>query len=337
MMKKNILITGGAGFVGSQLGFYLTEKGHDVTLVDNLSFGYLDNLAINGKYFPKFVLLDVRDPAIDKYMKNVDVIFHFAGISSLPECNYNAGEAISVNVAGTANVLEIARRNEVHKIIFASTSAIYENENSFPTIESITTNPTLIYSLSKKHAEDLCESFRLLYSMNVTILRFYNVYGPHMDYKRPNPPLVSYIIKCLLNGTVPVLHSNGDQERDMIFISDLLRLCEIVIFDNRSNNEVFNVGSGITVSVKEIYEIITNEFNSKIVPIYRNSKHIWEKYPDLFRGKYPLNQYYLEKEVNKFTKADMTKTREKLDWSAKISINDGLRETVNFAKKNNIF
>ena len=333
-MKKNILITGGAGFVGSQLGFYLTEKGHDVTLVDNLSFGYLDNLAYKGKYFPKFALLDIREPAIDKYMKNIDIIYHFAGISSLPECSFNAGEAISVNVAGTANVLEIARRNEVPKIIFASTSAIYENENIFPTRENFTTNPTLIYSLSKKLAEELCESFRLLYSMNITILRFYNVYGPHMDYKRPNPPLVSYIIKCFLNGTVPILHSNGNQARDMIYVSDLLRLCEIVMIDNRSDNEIFNVGSGITVSVKEIYEIIANQFNSKSSPIYRNSKHIWEKYPDLFKGKYPLNQYYLEKEVNKFTQADITKTREKLDWSANISIIDGLRETVNFAKKN---
>lgn len=330
-----ILITGGAGFIGSQLGFYLLNKGHEVTLLDNLEYGYLDNLLMDGRPFPNFICMNVLDPKLENVMQDKDILFHFAGISSLPECNYNAGKAYQYNVAGTAHVLEMSRRNRVKKIIFSSTSAIYENTEIFPTPEDTEVLPTLIYPLTKKHSEEICKSFRKMYGMDITILRFFNVYGPHMDYLRPNPPLVSYIIKCLLKKEAPLLHSDGKQARDMIYVSDVLEICEIVMTHRNAVDKIFNVGSGVVTSVQEVFEIISKVFgNKKIKPIYRSAKLLWEKYPGLFEGKYKLNNIILEKEVNKYALADTSKAKGKLGWYAKVNIEQGLKQTVDYVKRN---
>lgn len=330
----NILITGGAGFIGSQLGFYLEDKGHEVILLDNLRYGHVDNLIRDDKIHTNFICMDVRDSRLEDVAKGVDVIFHLGGISSLPECNYWAGEAYSCNIGGTANVLEVARRNNIKKVIFSSTSAVYENEKIFPSTEDLIVQPTLVYSLSKKHCEDLCRSFTEMYGMDITILRFFNVYGPHMDYLRPNPPLVSYIIKCLLNAEPPLLHSDGKQARDMIYINDVLSMLEKVMVNPKSRNEIFNVGSGVTTTVQEVYDLVAQAFKKKnIKPVYRKATKIWEKYPGLFMGKYPLKDAILESEVNKYTLSSIEKAKKKLGWEPKIAIKEGLTKTVDYAIK----
>lgn len=328
----NILITGGAGFIGSQLGFYLMKKKHKVFLVDNLSYGYKENLVSEGGLKPHFIQMDIRDSKISKLMKDVDIVYHLAGISSLPECQNNPNEAYQVNVAGTAHILEEARRNNIRRVIFSSTSAIYENEKIFPTPEDIDSHPSLIYCLSKKHAEEICKSYRELYGMDITILRFFNVYGPHMDYRRPNPPLVSYIIKCLLENKNPLLHSDGKQARDMIYVDDILRLCEIVATHKKAKNEVFNVGSGEAHTVKEVFNYIIKAFGkTNIKPTFRPEKLLWENYKYFFIGDYPFNTKFLEKEVNKYTLASIEKTTKILGWKPEMSLEEGLRKTVAFA------
>ena len=197
---SKILITGGAGFVGSQLGYILHKKGHDIVLLDNMLYGRLDNLVVNNEFFGEFIGMDIRSKELFNVMRNVDYVFHFAGIAPLPDCQTNPYQAIDINVAGTANVLEAARFNGVKKVIFSSTSAIYENNKSFPTSEQDDTLPYLIYSTSKKQAEMLCYSFFKTYGLNVIALRFFNVYGPHQDMKRKHPPFIGYIIKELLWG-----------------------------------------------------------------------------------------------------------------------------------------
>lgn len=330
-----VLITGGAGFIGSQLGFHLRGKGHDVRLVDNLRYGYVDNLVEEGVPFDKFVCMDVRDAGLERLMDGVEVVFHFAGISSLPECSYNAGEAISINVGGTANVLELARRQGVRKIVFSSTGSVYENDTAFPSRESSNPQPTLVYSRSKLSAEELCHGFTAMYGQDITILRFFNVYGPHMDYLRPNPPLVSYIVKCLLDGVRPVLHSTGDQERDMVYVSDVVRMCEIVMMHPRARNETFNVGSGKTYTVKQVYRQAAEAFGRPDVePVFRDAALLWEKYKGLFSGQYPLKAEILEAEVNKYTLAATEKSRDLLGWSANVDLAEGIADTVAFAKRN---
>lgn len=328
-----ILITGGAGFIGSQLGLYLDSKKHDVTLLDNLSSGYIYNFSENNRLVSKFICMDIRDPQLESVMKNFDVVFHIAGFVSLPGCNNDPAQAYSINVAGTANVLEMARRNNVKKIVFASTAAIYENETQLPFEESVSPKPTLIYAQTKKAAEDLCSSFIDMYKMDITILRFFNVYGPHMDY-RPPSYLISYLVGCLLKKERPILHSSGKQARDFVYVTDVSRFCEIVMTHPNAKMQVFNIGSGTQITVQEIFDLIAKILEeNKIKPVYRDPKLIWEKFPRQFEGRYPINTDLLGKEVNKITLANIAKANKLLKWAPKVSFKQGLLHTIAYTKK----
>ncbi|TLD98528.1 NAD-dependent epimerase/dehydratase family protein [Helicobacter trogontum] len=328
----NILITGGAGFIGSQLGFALSKKGYKVILVDDMSYGRLDNLVINGECFGEFIGMDIRSKELMRVMKGVDYVFHFAGIAPLPDCQTNPYRAIDINVAGSANVLEAARFNGVKKVIFSSTSAIYENNEKFPVKESHETAPYLIYSTSKKQAEMLCYSFFKTYGLHIAILRFFNVYGPHQDMKRKQPPLIGYIIKTLLmGGQQPVLHSDGSQKRDYVYIDDVVSLCEIVMNDENIKYEIFNVASGNAYSVIEIYNTIARHLQTNIQPIFRDATLFWEKYPDLYAGALKLHDSILEKEVNKYALGNNDKAK-RLGWRPSVDINRGLFNCIEYAK-----
>lgn len=155
-----------------------------------------------------------------------------------------------------------------------------------------------------------------------------------MDYRRPNPPLVSYIIKCLLENKNPLLHSDGKQARDMIYVDDVLRLCEIVATHKKAKNSVFNVGSGKAHTVKEVYNYIVKAFGkTNIKPTFRPEKLFWEKYRYLFIGDYPFNTNFLKKEVNKYTLASIKKTTKMFGWGSETSLEEGLKKTVAFAIK----
>ncbi len=330
-----ILITGGAGFIGSNLATYLLEKKHQVVVLDNLRFGYLENLTSKNNVNFQFMHMDVRDRKIEKVFKDIDVIFHFAGMNSLPACQSNPVETFSVNVIGTANVLEIARKRNIGRVIFSSSSAVYENEKSFPLTENMQVNPTLAYSLSKKSAEEICRTYQELYGIDIVIFRFFNVYGPHMDFRRPNPPFISYILTCLLRDRVPILHSDGNQARDMIYIDDVLRLCEIALNHKNAKNQTFNVGSGKAFSINEVYKQVAMSLNKEeIKPIFRTPSLLWDTYPILFKGKFPLQKSFVEDEVHRYTLASIKKAKNLLHWNPKVSLEQGLKKTAEFAAKN---
>ena len=253
----NILITGGAGFVGSQLGHYLQERDHTIYLYDNMSYGHKDNLTINKKPIGVLIEGDVRESLTDILKeKKIEAVIHLAGIAPLPDCQMDPYNAYDNNVGGTLNVLECCRLVGIKKIVFASTSAIYENCKITPFIEErIEKVPNLVYSSSKLHCEMLCDSFVDNYGMDIVCLRLFNVYGPHQDFKRKHPPLMGYIIKSLLTNTPPTFYSDGEQKRDYIHVTDLARCFELVLLKNGISGEKFNVCSGDTKSVKEIYAI----------------------------------------------------------------------------------
>jgi nucleoside-diphosphate-sugar epimerase len=327
-----LLITGGAGFIGSQLGYYLNKQGHEVLLLDDLSFGNKDNLEINGKNFGSFTLDDIRTSHFQQYLKGVDVVFHFAAIAPLPVSQVDPYRGYSVNVAGWANVLEACRREKTPKVILASTSAIYENNTTYPFQESDETNPHMIYCMSKKHAEDLAHSFTKLYNMDITILRFFNVYGPHHDFRRKSPPLIAYIIKCMMTGQTPILHSDGKQERDYIYIDDVCRMCKIAMENPASRGDTFNVASNTVVSMNQIYDEIAKLFNSNVKPIFRDPKLLWDKYLELELG-HAMDLDFIAKETNKYSIGSYEKSEKILGWKPTISFQEGIKETVEYAVK----
>jgi UDP-glucose 4-epimerase len=332
-MSKKIVITGGAGFIGSQLGHKLHQEGYEIVLVDDMSYGYTDNLTIDSKSFGAFIKSDIRTKEIFEILKGADTIFHFAGISALPVCQENPYYAIDVNVAGTANVLEAARLNNVRRVVFASTSATYENNTSFPLKETDEITPHLIYSLSKQQGEILCKSYFKTYGLEVVIIRFFNVYGPHQDFQRVSPPLTSYLIKCFLQGKQPILHSSGRQKRDYVYVDDLNRLNKLCMTHINAPGNIFNAASGNSYSVLEIYDLLSKAFGTDVKPIFNEATNFWDKYPKLFEGAQPFPKLLLEKEVNKFSLGYIDHTFNVLGWKTEISLQEGMNRTALYAKQ----
>jgi UDP-glucose 4-epimerase len=322
-----ILLTGAAGGIGSTLGYYLYKKGHTLTLVDNLRNGYEENLIINGKSFGKFYNLSICNPDIVELLKDdYDCIVHLAAITALPDCETNAVETINVNVSGTMNILECARMWNVPHVIFSSTSAVYENNKEKLFTENLDINPRLWYSLSKKMAEEICESYRINYDMEITTLRFFNVFGPRQDIHRKHPPLINYIVKELRNNSSPILHSDGQQRRDYVHVDDVVRLINICL--EQKSNDTFNVCSGTLISVNEIVNCIREIFESDIDPVYRDASKLWDNYPKLFDGPYSLSKEIVAKETNKYSRGSYEKAKQILNWEPDTDIKSLIKKVV---------
>ena len=186
--------------------------------------------------------------------------------------------------------MENARLYGVKNIIQASTNAIYENEMTFPTSENNFKLPTLIYPNTKYAAERFAESYCKTYKMNVVCLRFANVYGPHIDCLRKQPPFVAYMIRELFFNRTPIFHSNGEQKRDYIYIDDLIELA--IAVQNSKGFDVVNVSSNKNYSVNEMYEITQKIMRKNIPAQYASDSHYWERYPGLFEGKFPIEEEF---------------------------------------------
>jgi UDP-glucose 4-epimerase len=324
------IITGGLGFIGSHLCEFLlkTEKRPEILIIDNLYSGITNNISIFNFDKIKFINEDIRNKNIDTYFDEGDIVIHLAAISSLPECQSNPTFAYDVNVNGTLNILEICRKKNISKIIFASTSAVYENNIHFPVKENDIVSPSLIYSLSKYTCEQLCLSYVKNYNMNICIIRFFNVFGGNQDYRRVSPPLTIYIINELYNNRIPLLHSVGEQQRDYVYIDDLIDLIIKTIESPSTKGDIFNACTGILVSVNEIYRLIKNEMNSNIIPHYTNAENYWNKYDNIISGNNPINKKIIEEEVNKFTLGDNTYSKNKLEWNPKITMYMGIKKMI---------
>lgn len=327
-----ILITGAAGFIGSQLAHRLWAMNQNLVLIDNFSYGSTDNLMFSDHDFSKEVLkIDVRDKdAISNLLKNhdVDVIYHIAGIAPLPDCQSNPQLALDVNVGGTVNILENARLYGVKKIIFASTNAIYENDQNFPTKEIGFDLPSLFYPNTKYCAERFINSFCSVYGMNATCIRFANVYGPHIDCLRKQPPFVGYMIRELFFNRSPIFHSNGNQRRDYIYIDDLIDLA--IKVQTSQGFDVVNCSSNKNYSVNEMYAMAQKIMKKKIAASFAPDAHYWEKYPSLYEGDFPIKSAILNHEINKYSLCDNSYAKKKYNWQPKVEMEEGLKNVIEY-------
>jgi nucleoside-diphosphate-sugar epimerase len=326
-MAKKILITGGAGFVGSQLGYQLAMAGNEVILLDNMQYGYLDNLVIDGKTFAHLVVKDIRDPSTITLYSGVDTVFHMAAISALPTCQSEPCLAFDINTSGTAQVLEFARQNDVRRVIFSSTSSVYENSETLLMKESDPINPDLVYSVSKANAESICRLFAYGYSMDIVVCRFFNVYGAHQDIKRVSPPFTGYIARELAKNRQPIIFNNReDVVRDYIYIDDVINILRCISnSDTTYRAEIFNLGTGNAYSMPELYSKMLAISGKSIEPIYGDPMKFWDKYPVLYAGNKPFNKERVTKEVYKCAKADVSKTQKEFGYIPKVSIDEGLK------------
>jgi len=304
-MSKRVLLTGVAGFIGGNLARHLLECGYSVAGIDNLSAGTLEN--VDSRVV--FHKLDIRDTQIYPLFEGVHSVFHLAAKTSLTACLDEPLEAAAINVLGTLNVLEAARKAQVQKVVYADTSAEYEGVNNFPTPEAYV-QPIGVYAASKHGGAAFCDSYRELHGTNVTTVRYFNVYGPAQDWRRIVPPVMSAFILRMLSGERPVIYGNGEKRRDFIYVDDVNAFHQVVLENPRSSGRVFNVGSGTNFSVNEIYELVEGLLHTGLKPVYRSD----------LPGEAQV------------TLADTTSARS-LGWAPKIDIMEGLRRTIRYIRE----
>lgn len=335
---KNVLVTGGAGGIGSTLSLGLTKRAYNVTAYDNLNNGYEENLLEDGKAFCKFVFGDIRNTQnlidlIELY--NINCIVHLAAITALPVCESDPNECFSVNVAGTASVLDAARKKGIH-VIVASTSAIYENndKSEAPFREDIKVVPRLMYPLSKKLMEDVIESYKVNYGMDITVLRFFNVFGPRQDIHRKSPPLINYIVKQIKNNQTLNFFSDGNQARDYVHVNDVVSMIELCILNENSKGQTLNLCTGTLTSVHDIIGYAKSAFGEIPEVVFNKPKDFWSGYDSLFEGKNSLSKSVVEREVNKYSLGSYERANQILNWTPDRNIEKLMISTMkeNFEK-----
>jgi nucleoside-diphosphate-sugar epimerase len=304
-MKKRVMVTGVAGFVGSNLGKHLIDCGYSVLGIDDCSAGTLANVDER----IEFHKVDIGDKKIYDLVKGVDAIFHLAAKASLTDCLERPLEAARVNTLGTLNMLEAARQAKVPKFVYADTSAEYEGITEFPQKEDKVL-PIGVYAASKHGGYAFCESYRRLYGMNITVFRYFNVYGPAQDWRRVIPPVMCSFILRMLRGERPVIYGTGEKRRDFIYVDDLNELHMTVLTNPASEGMVLNAGTGTNFSVNEVFQLIEEQLRTGLAPIYK---------PDL-PG---------EAEI---TLADISNANS-LGWTPKIDIREGLRRTILYLRE----
>ncbi len=328
-----VLITGAAGFVASHIIEYINRYNNEIEIIgiDNLSYGYkerLEGLSL------EFIQGDVED--IEKYnIRDVSAIIHTAAIAPLPHNEINPTESYKQNVVNTIRVAEFASKIGCKKIIFLSTSAIYENDIKFPSKEREHLNTTLVYPTTKMCAEHALNAYSNSYSLSTYALRLFNLYGPRQDYFREQPPLIGYLLRSIFNNEIAELYSNGEQSRDYIYIDDLAKVIINLLNkqDNKKGLKVLNVGSGLTTSVNEIIDILSKISGNEIRINRNSSEKFWDNYSSLFDRDLPLNKDYINKEVNKYSKSDNTILHELTGINCNTSMEEGLKKCYDFAKK----
>ncbi|HEV2324142.1 MAG TPA: NAD-dependent epimerase/dehydratase family protein [Terracidiphilus sp.] len=302
--KKTILITGVAGFVGSNLADRLVREGHTVVGIDDLSAGILEQ--VPGEV--DFHQVDIRSPKLGSYLKGVDAVFHLAAKNCVSECQLYPYETADVNILGTLNVFECARHAGVKRIIYAESSAIYEGTRTLPTPESDFT-PQTFYAISKAADHLFARAYQTFLGMKMVGLRYLNVYGPRQDYRRAVPPVMSAFIIRLLTGQKPLIFGDGTKRRDFIHVDDVNDFHVLCLHSEDVVNRVFNLGSGRNYSILEIYNLICDILGSDVRPQFL---------PDV-PGEAPANL------------GDIAQARS-AGWEPGIDLKDGLAGMVEYIR-----
>ena len=261
--KKTIIVTGVAGFIGSNLAERLLVDGHRVIGVDDLSYGLLVQVP-NGVEFHQ---LDIRTREIHPLFRRADAVFHLAAKNCISDCQQDPLETASINVVGSVNVFEACRQARVRRVIYAESSALYEASSTLPTPES-ELRPQSFYALSKAAARHFADGYGRYADLAMTGLRYFCVYGPRQDYRRTIPPVISAFIIKLAQGIRPTIYGTGEKRRDFVYVDDVNDFHMRCLEDSRTEGRAFNLGSGRSYSVRDIFEIVRRLLGSDLEPVY---------------------------------------------------------------------
>ena len=302
--EQEIVVTGGAGFIGSNLCRTLLEQGAKVTIFDNLYSGKIEFIKDLTDKGLNFVQEDIRDQvALEKATKNCKVIFHLAAQTSVPFSMKNPKEDCEINVVETLNVLEAARKAGT-RMVFASSCAVYGNPEKRPTPETYPTHPIAFYGLTKLLGENYCRFYQETYGLEVVMLRIFNVYGPNC-----HGAIYDFLNKLRKTPDKLEVLGTGKQSRDFVYVSDMVDALIKAATSPTSAGHAFNVGTGTTTSVAELAKMIIEILGLENVEIYFKGGQAWAGDMDI-------------------TLADNSKAVNKLQWRPQVSLKEGLKKLI---------
>ncbi len=307
-----VLVTGGAGFIGSHLVEALIRRGAKVRVLDNLSSGQRRNLeSVRGKV--QFIRGDVRDPkALKKAIAGVEVIFHQAALRSVPKSVNRPLEYHEVNTTGTLLLLLEALRQKVRRVVYASSSSVYGDKTPLPQRETLAPAPQSPYAASKLAAELHAVMFTRLHGLQTVGLRYFNVYGPRQSLENQYAVVVPKFITSLLKGIAPPIHGDGLQTRDFTYVENVVQAnLKAAAAAQAAAGQVFNIASGSRHSVRELAKILSQQTGRPIQPAF-----IKERPGDV-----------------RHTWADISKARRLLGYKVTVPFEEGLARTVEWFKK----
>ena len=353
-MSKKILITGGAGFIGSHLADLLVESpNYEITVLDCLDeqvHGKIDKPPdyLNNKV--KFIRGSVNNyEEFEEVVKDNDIIFHLAAKVGVGQSMYQISDYIDSNILGTANLFNILVNSEhnVKKVVIASSNTVYgegkascekcgivlpklrevnqlinkewklkcskcgSSLKTLFTDETTLSNPSSIYALSKRVQEEMGLMIGNTYGIDLAIMRFFLVYGPRQALSNPYTGVFAIFCTRLLNGKPPIIYEDGLQSRDFVNVKDVCQALLLAMNSPVANGEIFNVGTGIPLTIKKVAEYFTEKINPKLKPSY--------------------SQQYRVGDIRHCI-ADISKIKEKLGYEPKISFEKGIEEYINWIK-----
>lgn len=269
---NRVVVTGGAGFIGSHLTEELAERGYYVVILDNLSTGKRENIEeLLKKDAVEFIRGSVTDlPLLNRVFQDTDYVFHQAAIPSVPRSVENPQASLEANVAGTLNVLLAARDSGVKKVIYASSSSAYGDTPSLPKREDMLPNPQSPYAVTKLAGEYYCQVFKEVYRLSTACLRYFNVYGPRQDPDSQYAAVIPRFIKRALQNRPPIVLGDGDQTRDFTFVKDAV-LANILAAE-RNAEGVFNVGNGRNISINELARMILKSLGMDLETVHEEPR-----------------------------------------------------------------
>ena len=306
LSRKTVLVTGGAGFIGSHLVDRLLSMGHRVVVIDDLSNGRLQNLHKGATFYHR----SIASPGMEEIFEREKptIVSHQAAQISASQAVLDPVKDTEVNIQGTLRLIELSRRYGIERFIFASSgNSIYGEPLYLPCDEKHPTNPLQPHALSKHVGEEYLELYHHIYRMNFVSLRYGNVYGPRQD-PHGEAGVVAIFIKAMLEGRQPRLYGTGEQERDFIYIDDVI---DANILAMEAGQGEYNIGTGTGTSVSRIFELLRSIIRYRGSPAFGPTRP-WEVFK---------------------VSLDSSKFQNKFEWTPKVSLEDGMGQTVEYFRK----
>jgi UDP-glucose 4-epimerase len=309
-MVSDVLVTGGAGFLGSNLVERLVGSGYNVTVLDDLSTGKLENLSRYRDRF-RFCRGDVRDPgSVMDALQGKEAVIHLAAVASVERSVQDPLGVEEINVLGTLNLLKASLEHKLGRFVYASSCAVYGDVRRLPVSEEEPTRPISPYAVSKLAAENYCTVFQRVFGLETVCLRFFNAYGQRQTYG-PYSGVITRFMEMLRRGEALTIEGDGEQTRDFINVRDVVEACTLALTRKGVTGEVLNIGSGTMTTINELARLMSEIAGAiaepiRLPPRKGDIKHIY---------------------------ADITKSRRMLGFEPVVPLKQGLSELFDLSLK----